>query len=120
MDNQLLLSDYVVARAMAAALVLLPALLILLSRRARLPAKLAWILVSQLPWVFAAVYLWVWQTLYDPGQAPAKPLAGAVGWWTYAFPWGVYLLYRATRERFTGEKAELPADQAARGGDKTE
>lgn len=107
MDAELLLHPNVWLRAGALALILLPPLFILFSRRAALLAKLAWALCSQLPWLFALVYTWVWQQRYEGGDTPdlltGWALPGAIGWWTYAFPWAVYLLYRATRRRFAGE-----------------
>jgi hypothetical protein len=108
MDAQWLQSPVAWLRALAILLLALPPLFILLSRRARVAAKLAWLVASQLPWGFALLYTWVWEQRYAGagGDAPmlgATVLADAVGWWTYAFPWAIYLLYRATRKRFSGE-----------------
>lgn len=105
MNADWLLGGSVALRALALAALLLPALLILCSRRAGLLSKLVWAALTQLPWAFIWVYLWVWRARYDETAAPA-PLGEALGWWMLAFPWGVYLLYRATRQWFPGERRE--------------
>ncbi|HUP91036.1 MAG TPA: hypothetical protein VM074_02220 [Solimonas sp.] len=97
-----LLSEDWPGRSVAAALMLLPPLFILFSRRCTAGRKVAWVLATQLPWLFLALYWWVWEARYS-GAEPLS-LADALGWWTLAFPWAVYLLYRATRARFSGEK----------------
>jgi hypothetical protein len=114
MDAQLLLDPNPWLRACGIALLLLPPLFILCSRRASWWTKPLWVLATQLPWAFALLYTWVWHQRYGDaappqGAAPQTLLgdwvhADAIGWWTYAFPWAVYLLYRATRKWFPGEK----------------
>lgn len=106
MDSELLLSGEGWARAVAAAIVVLPALFILFSRRSRWWAKLIWAVVSQLPLLFVSLYAWVWNQRYGATEAN---LEDALGWWTFAFPWAVYLLYRATRARLSGERPAPPA-----------
>jgi hypothetical protein len=109
LDAQLLMHPNLWLRATGVLLILLPTLFILASRRASAVKKLLWMLASQLPWGFALLYTWVWQQRYA-GVEVAPPtlgglvLTGAVGWWTYAFPWAVYLWFRATRSWFPGEK----------------
>lgn len=86
-------------RAAVLALMGLPALLVLLSRHSRGWRKLLWALSTQLPWLFVALYVWVWVQRYAESPADSPSLEGAFGWWLLAFPWAVYLLYRATRRR---------------------
>lgn len=83
--------------ALDALLLFLPPLLILINRRARWWSRLLWLLATQLCWLFVLVYAWVREQRYvgDP-QLAAFPLADAIGWWSFAFPWMVYLLFRAT------------------------
>jgi hypothetical protein len=100
MNPQWLLGSDLGFRLLALACVLLPALLILQSRRSGWSYKLVWACISQLPWLFLWLYLWIGQVRYPQG---APPLSDALGWWMLAFPWGVYLLYRGTRRRFAGE-----------------
>lgn len=100
MNADWLLADDLWRRLPALACVLLPALLILLSRRGHWLSKLIWIGATQLPWLFLGVYLAVAQARY-PETAPS--LRDAAGWWMLAFPWAVYLLYRSTRRRYAGE-----------------
>lgn len=97
-----LLTDDPLRRALALAAMILPLVFILFSRRAGWAGKLLWGLFSQLPWVYLAVLVWVWRERYAPEQG-VMPAADTIGWWLMAFPWGVYLLYRATREWFPGE-----------------
>jgi len=103
LDSHWLLTDTVWLRLVAALAMMAPAILILLSRRASLIKRLAWAFATQLPWVFIAVFVWVWQQRYDE-LTQVLPLREAMGWWMLAFPWAVYLLYRATRAHFAGEK----------------
>ena len=105
MNADWLLADDPTRRLLALACVLLPALLILLSRRSCWLSKLIWIGATQLPWLFVGVYLAVAQARY-PETAPSPK--DAAGWWMLAFPWAVYLLYRATRRRFAGEPRRKP------------
>ena len=109
MDAQLLMHPNLWLRAIGVLLVVLPTVFILLSRRASILKKLLWIVMSQLPWGFALLYTWVWQERYasavmEPPTIGGIVLADAVGWWTYAFPWAVYLWFRATRSWYPGEK----------------
>ncbi|SFF49360.1 hypothetical protein SAMN04488120_105212 [Fontimonas thermophila] len=103
MSADWLLADSLLLRVLALAVVVLPAVLILACRRTPWWSRLLWAVSTQLPWAFIALYLGVWRARYAETTAPA-PLAEAVGWWTLAFPWAVYLLYRATRRRFSGER----------------
>ncbi len=103
MDSHWLLTDSIGLRLLAAVVLLGPAILILLSRRASLIKRLVWALATQLPWGFIAAFIWVWQQRYDE-LTEVLPLGEAMGWWMLAFPWAVYLLYRATRAHFAGEK----------------
>lgn len=105
MSAEWLLVDELWRRALALACLLLPALLIGLSRRSGWLSKLFWAGFSQLPWLFLWVYLVVAQARY-PDAAPS--LRDAAGWWVLAYPWAVYLLYRATRRRFAGEPRSRP------------
>ncbi|MDD3764120.1 MAG: hypothetical protein PHP86_12600 [Nevskiales bacterium] len=61
--------------------------------------------MSQAPWAFILGYVWLWRTRYGEAAAALPPLDEALGWWVLAYPWGVYLLYRATRRRFPGERS---------------
>lgn len=99
MDAHWLTGGNVALKYLALAAVLLPAVLILLSRRSRWYVKPFWMLATQLPWAFTVTYAWVWLQRYgDAPEAPLQvPLDDAFGWWMLAFPWAVYLLYRATR-----------------------
>lgn len=80
-----------------AVLMFLPGLLILPDRRARWWSRGLWMLATQLCWLFVVLYAWVRLQRYtgDPEMAEF-PLAEAIGWWSYAFPWMVYLVFRAT------------------------
>lgn len=93
-------------RLLALAAVLLPALFILFSRRSRWWAKLIWVTATQAAWGFLLLYVWVWQQRYASSGTVSDlpPLHEALGWWMLAFPWAVYLLYRATRDWFPGER----------------
>ncbi|HEY1076606.1 MAG TPA: hypothetical protein VGE51_07940 [Fontimonas sp.] len=102
MDAHWLLTDSFWLRFVAALAMLAPAILILFSRRASRIKRLLWAAATQLPWGFIAVFVWIWQQRYDELQE-ALPLGEAMGWWMLAFPWAVYLLYRATRAHFSGE-----------------
>jgi hypothetical protein len=108
MDAQWLLTENPVLRTVAVLLIALPTLFVLVSRRASLWTKPWWALATQLAWGFALLYTWVWQQRYADSAAPQMlgglVLEDAIGWWTYAFPWAVYLLFRATRAWFPGEK----------------
>ncbi|AXQ30950.1 hypothetical protein D0B54_20700 [Solimonas sp. K1W22B-7] len=79
-----------------ALLMFLPPLLLLADHRARWWSRLLWALATQLCWLFVLLYAWVRQQRYlgDP-QLAEFPLAEAIGWWSYAFPWMVYLVFRA-------------------------
>jgi len=91
--SQLLTADL---RGLANALLLfLPPLLILTCPRARGWSRLLWALATQLSWGFVAVYAWVRAQRYVEG-VEVPPLSDAIGWWSFAFPWLVYLLFRAT------------------------
>ena len=103
MNADWLLADDLPRRLIALACVLLPALLILLSRRSRWLPKLVWSGATQLPWLFLGAYLAIAQARY-PQMAPS--LKDAAGWWMLAFPWAVYLLYRSTRRRYAGESRQ--------------
>ncbi len=81
------------------ALIGLPAVFILFSRHSRGWRKLLWMTSTQLPWLFVVLYVWVWVQRYAEAPADSPTLEGAFGWWLLAFPWAVYLLYRATRHR---------------------
>lgn len=78
-------------------LMFLPTLLVLFDRRARWWSRLLWLLSTQLCWLFVLVYAWVREQRYvgDP-QLAAFPLSEAIDWWSYVFPWTVYLVFRAT------------------------
>ncbi len=104
MDSYWLLTDSVWLRLIAALAIAAPAIFILLSRQASPIKRLLWAFATQLPWAFIAVFVWVWQQRYDELNE-ALPLKQAMGWWMLAFPWAVYLLYRATRARFAGERS---------------
>jgi len=93
---------------LALTLMALPALFILFSRRCRIWSKLLWVIGALLPWGFIALYVWVWMQRYADAPAESPTLDGAFGWWLLAYPWAVYLLYRATRGRFSGEKPRDP------------
>lgn len=73
-----------------------PLALIPLHRYGRWWSKLLWMLGSQASWAFVALYAWVRELRYPQGLLAEFPLTDAVGWWTFVFPWVVYLLYRAT------------------------
>ncbi|HSW11586.1 MAG TPA: hypothetical protein VLI06_02030 [Solimonas sp.] len=108
-----------------ALLLFLPPLLILGNTRARWWSRLLWMLATQLAWAFVALYAWVRAQRYLEGEAALDsaqrlaelpPLSDAIGWWSYAFPWLVYLLFRAThlpppkkrpRRRRKGESAAV-------------
>lgn len=87
-----------------AALLFLPPLLILFCRRARWWSRLLWALSTQLSWGFVLLYAWVREQRYLEGENPIGqaqmlsefPLTDAIGWWSFVFPWMVYLLFRAT------------------------
>lgn len=100
MSADWLLVDDAWRRLLALTCILLPALLILFSRRCGWVRKLAWTAASQLPWLFLWIYMVIARARY-PEQALS--LQEAAGWWLLAYPWAVYLLYRATRRRFAGE-----------------
>lgn len=75
----------------------LPPLLILLDRRARWWSRGLWLLGTQLCWLFVGLYAWVRVLRYTGDAQMAEfPLADAIGWWSYAVPWMVYLVFRAT------------------------
>ncbi len=103
MDPRWLLNESLGLRLLVIAGIVLPALFILLSRRAGVIGKLWWASLTQLPWAFLWFYGWLWEQRYG-GTAGAPATAEALGWWVLAFPWGVYLLFRATRRRFPGER----------------
>lgn len=105
MDSHWLLTDSLWLRLIAMAALIAPAVLILMSRRASRLKKLLWALATQLPWAFIGVFVWVWQQRYDETKE-VLPLSEAMGWWMLAFPWAVYLLYRATRRHFAGESRQ--------------
>lgn len=105
MNPQWLLADDLGQRLLALGCMLLPALLILRSRRSGGWRKLVWAGGSQLSWLFLGLYLLVAQARY-PEAAP--PITAAYGWWVLAYPWALYLLYRATRRRFAGEPRRAP------------
>jgi hypothetical protein len=98
-DAQWLTGDSNLLRWLTLAAMLLPALLILLSRHCRWYLKPVWIVASQLPWAFPVLYAWIWLQRYaDTTDVSAPiPVEPAFGWWMLAFPWAVYLLFRATR-----------------------
>jgi len=82
-----------------------PLALILLHRSGRWWSKLLWMLASQASWAFVGLYAWVRLVRYpeatlSPDQQAQLltefPLTDAIGWWTFVFPWVVYLLFRAT------------------------
>lgn len=87
-----------------ALLLFLPPLLVLACSRARWWSRLLWALATQLAWAFVALYAWVRAQRYLEGETVLEqaqrlsehPLGDAVGWWTFAFPSLVYLLFRAT------------------------
>lgn len=87
-----------------ALLLFLPPLLILFQPRLRWWSRLLWLAATQLCWLFVAVYAWVRLQRYvgDP-QMAEFPLADAIGWWSFAFPWMVYLVFRARRAAVPGK-----------------
>lgn len=100
-DPHWLMSGDVMFRLLALGAALLPAVLILLSRRCRWYFKLPWMLATQLHWAFPLTYAWIWTQRYGGGMPTTPvPLEDAYGWWMLAYPWAVYLLYRATRRHF--------------------
>lgn len=103
MDADWLLTGDPWLRGLVLAAMLLPAALIAFSRRSGIVGKLLWAGMTQLPWAFVWLFLWIWRERYDETVAP-PPTSEALGWWMLAFPWGVYLLYRATRQWFPGER----------------
>lgn len=106
MDSHWLLDGSPWLRLLATSVVLLPALLILCSRRCRSwPRKILWSLATQLPWLFVVFYAWVSSLRYADSSDPMPPLSDALGWWMLAFPWAVYLLYRASRRHLAGDSA---------------
>lgn len=96
MDSHWLLTDSLWLRLFTGFAMVAPAILIVLSRRASRPRRLLWAFASQLHWAFIAAFIWVWQQRYEEARN-VVPLNDAMGWWMLAFPWAVYLLYRATR-----------------------
>jgi hypothetical protein len=96
-------------------LLFLPVLLIALCPRARWWSRLLWASATQLGWVFVGLYaglrLWIYG---EPALASAEslqllqehPLAEAIGWWSFAFPWMVYLVFRATHLPLAGGPAK--------------
>lgn len=80
-----------------ALLLFLPPLLILFHPSARWWSRLLWLAATQLCWLFVGLYAWVRLQRYlgDP-QMVEFPLADAIGWWSFVFPWMVYLVFRAT------------------------
>ncbi|PPE73851.1 hypothetical protein C3942_10640 [Solimonas fluminis] len=80
-----------------ALLLFLPPLLILFHPSARWWSRLLWLAATQLCWLFVGLYAWVRLQRYlgDP-QMAEFPLADAIGWWSFVFPWMVYLVFRAT------------------------
>lgn len=97
MDAHWLIESDPLLRAAVLALMGLPALFILCSRRTRGWRRLLWALSTQLPWLFVVLYIWVWVQRYAEAPADSPTLDGAFGWWLLVFPWAVYLLYRTTR-----------------------
>lgn len=78
-------------------LLFLPLALIAICPRARWWSRLLWASVSQLAWLFVGLYAWVRLARYaDPALLQEYPLSDALGWWSFAFPWMVYLVFRAT------------------------
>ena len=102
MDSHWLLTDSLWLRLIAMFAMIMSAILILLSRRASRIKRLLWAFSTQLPWAFIALFVWIWHQRYD-ATAEVLPLGEAMGWWMLAFPWALYLLYRATRRHFAGE-----------------
>jgi hypothetical protein len=113
MDAQALFGAGGPAQWLAGLLVFAPVAFIFLSRRCSWLRKILWATATQLPWLFILAYGWVLERRYGQGSGDIAPppLTEAIGWWTLAFPWGVYLLYRATRSWFPGE-TRAPAPPA--------
>jgi hypothetical protein len=103
MDAHWLIDGSLALRLLALAGVLLPAVLVWASGPCSRLRRLLWSLATQLPWLFVLAYAWVSSARYGDPDAAMPPLSDALGWWMLAFPWAVYLLYRATRRRFAGE-----------------